>query len=94
MRIAPALFKPASDFGVFGRNAILEQFARGGGTDAGGVDVVLERDGNAVQRAAPLAAPLLIGHLVRGVERLVARHGDVGVYLRIVIDRFASGRLR
>ena len=52
----------ADDFGVFRGNAVFEEFAGGGGADAGGIDDVFESDGNAVQRAAVVATlDLLLG---------------------------------
>ena len=88
------VLQSARDFGIFGRNAVLEQLARAGGANAGGVDVVLERDRNAVQRPAPLPTLLLGLHLPRRGERLFGDDGDEGVQLRVVLVDSLQARLR
>ena len=67
------LLEPPRDLGVGVRHALLEEPAGAGRAHAGGVDVVLERDRDAVQRAAPLAAPGFRLHRPGVGERLVAR---------------------
>jgi len=46
-------------FRVFGRDAVFEDATRGGGPNAGCIDVVLQRDGNAVQRTANMSSSAL-----------------------------------
>ena len=69
-------FQTHDNFCIFGRNAVFEDAARGGRPDAGRIDVVLQRDGNAVQRPAPLAALLFGFHFARRRERLLSRDRD------------------
>ena len=63
----------ACDLGVFRRHAIVEDGAGRGGAHGGGVDVVLERDRNAVQRPAELAGALLgVSRMRACAERLLS----------------------
>src|SRR6185295_13038118 len=55
---------------------VFEDATRGGGPDAGRIDVVLQRDRDAVQWPAPLAALLFGFHLARRRERLLSRDRD------------------
>src|SRR5690242_21884740 len=48
--------KTSDDGRVFDRNEVREDFRTGGRPDAGGPDVVFERNGNTVQRASVAAA--------------------------------------
>ena len=50
------LFESPDDFRIFRRYVIFVQGARGGSPSSGCIDQVFERDGNAVQRSAPLSA--------------------------------------
>jgi len=47
------------NLGILLRYAVVEYSAGGGGADTGGVDVVLQSDGNAMKRSTEAAAPLL-----------------------------------
>ncbi len=60
-------FEAADDVGVFGGDAVAEHGAGSGGAGAGGVDVVFERDGNAVEWAAEFAG-FLFGVEFRGLR--------------------------
>ena len=62
--------------------------------DAGRVDVVLERDRDAVQRPAPLPALLFRFHLPRRGERLLRDDRDEGVERRVVLLDPRQARLR
>jgi hypothetical protein len=72
------------DLGVFLRNPGSEHRAGRGRAGAGGIDIVLERDGNSMQRAAKLAGAGLVIQLRRLLQRLGRHHGDVRIHLRIV----------
>ncbi len=67
------------DFGVFGGNAVAVLIAAGGSAHAGGVDVVLERDGDAVQRATVVAGGDFFFGLLRLLEGKLGSDGDEGV---------------
>jgi hypothetical protein len=69
--------------GVFVGNPVLEEGARTGGSNAGRVDVVLERDGNAVHGAPP-SAPSFRIELPSPLERLLPGNRDERVQRRIV----------
>jgi hypothetical protein len=51
----------ANHLGVFRREAVFVDRAGGGGAHPGGVDAVLDADGNAVQRSADLPGDLFVG---------------------------------
>ena len=72
-------FQTYDNFRVFGRYAVFEHAARGSRPNAGRIDVVLQRDGDAVKRPAPLAALLFGFHFARGRERLLSRDRDEGI---------------
>ena len=61
--------QPLDDGGVVGRPPALEDLRRAGGGDAGGAEVVLERDRHAGERARVLARP------PPGVDRRRPRRG-------------------
>ena len=67
------LVQTPRDLGVRGGHAVGEGGRGRGRADAGGVDVVLERDRDAVQRAAPSAPPDLRFHVAGAGERLLRR---------------------
>ena len=73
-------------------NPVLEERARTRGPDPSRVDVVFERDWNAVQWAATHAAFELGVHLARSGQSLFARDGDEGVDRLVVpIDACETG---
>jgi hypothetical protein len=72
----PGAFQTHDHFCILGRDAVFEYATRGGRPDTGRIDIVLQRDGNAVQRPAPLAALLFGFHLARRRERLLTRDRD------------------
>ena len=74
----------AHDLCVLGGQAIVEDGAGRGCARAHGVDVVLERDRNTVERSAQLAGTLLLVEHLGARERLLAHHGDERVQLRLV----------
>ena len=77
------------DVGVFSGDAVFEHGAGRSGAGAGGVDVVLEGDGDAVERAAELSGFCFrVQHGGLG-EGLLRHDGDVGVDFG-VIDRDAG----
>ncbi len=76
-------FQAANDFGVFRGDPIFEQRTGSGGADAGGVDQILERERNAVQRAAPVAAPNLGFGLACLRQRGLRGHGNECIQSRI-----------
>ena len=69
-------FQTDDNFRIFGRNPVFEDAARCGRPDAGRIDVVLQGDGNAVERPAPLAALLFGFHFACRRERLLSRDRD------------------
>src|SRR6185503_11913887 len=71
------------DFGIFSRYAVGIHGARGRRQNAGRVDVVLEADRNAVQRAAILAADDLGLECARLLERALRRDRYIGVDARV-----------
>src|SRR5215471_11006480 len=79
------LLQTHDDFGVFRRNAILEYTARRRGFDAGSIDIVFQRDRNAMKRTAPLATFLFAFHLARRRKRLVPRDSDECIQGRVVL---------
>ncbi len=72
------LLQTAHHFGIFRRNAVLEQLARGRRSHARRIDVVLHGDGDAVQRPDLLAATELLVALAGSGERLLVHHRDEG----------------
>ena len=72
----------AHALGVLARDAVRVHRARRRRQNPGRVDVVLQRERNAVQRPAPLAARELGFERARLRERLLGEHRDVGVHLR------------
>ena len=84
--------EPPRHLGVFGRDAIVEHRARGGRSQARGVDVVLQRDRNAVERP-PQSAGALFGveHPGLGQSRFTC-DGNEGVDLGVVhVDAREAG---
>src|SRR5260370_41797614 len=77
---------------VFIGNTIVEDRAGGSSAYAGGVDIVLQRDGYAVQRTAKFAGALFGLELMRLGERLIAQDGDEGVQLRIRSEERRVGK--
>jgi hypothetical protein len=73
----------ADYFGIFGGNAILEQLTRSSGADAGSVDVVLQRDRDAMEWAARATVLELSFELARLGEGCLRGHGYEGVELWI-----------
>src|SRR6266852_6485950 len=72
------------DYGVMQRDEILENFRAGSGANALGVDVVFQRDGNAMKRAAVAMAFAAAGGEEFGFGQSDFRgDGDVGVEFRI-----------
>src|SRR5262249_4962616 len=61
----PRLTQPPHDRGVLAGDAVGPQARTGGGRPVEDVEDVLDADGNAVQRAAPLAAPQFVGEPFR-----------------------------
>jgi len=76
-------FELAHHGGVFGRNSVLEDRAACRRAHAGRVNQILERDGDAVQGAAPSAFLHFGLRNARLGERRVSRHCDECVELRI-----------
>src|SRR5262245_10714034 len=66
----------AHDLGVFGWNAVFEHAARGGGSYAGGVEEVLERNWNSVKRPAPATSLNLGLRISRTGQRRLRGHGN------------------
>lgn len=86
------LGEAAGDLGVFGGDTVVEDGAGGGGADAGGVDVVFESDGNAVEGTADAAGGDFGISAAGGGEGLLAENSDEGVDLGIVsIDAGEAG---
>ena len=82
----------ARHFGILSRHPVVEHRAGGSRPDAGRVDVVLERNRNAVQRAAQPAGPLFGVERARLREGGLARHRDEGVDFRVVnLDALQAG---
>ena len=67
------------NLGVLARNTLAVLVTAGSGANAGGVDVVLERDGDAVQRAAIVARCDLFFGLLCLCDREFGGHRDEGV---------------
>ena len=76
--------KPARDLGIGRGNVAGERLAARCGSGAGGVDIILEADGNSVQRSPKLAGRLLLFEYLRLLQSQVAHHGDPGIRLRII----------
>src|SRR5262245_36080915 len=70
------IFQSSRDFGIGVRNSVLEEFAGAGRANPSGIDVVLQRDGDSVQGAAPSAAGYFRLRLARGSKRLLSRYRD------------------
>jgi hypothetical protein len=77
-------FESADDFGVIGGNAVLIDAIGGGGANSGRVDVVFDRDGNAVERTAPFAAMQLSFHLPRAGQGLLPTNGNEFIHRSVV----------
>lgn len=90
----PSGFEARGDFGILGWDAIVEHATGGRGADGGSVDVVFERDGDAIQRPTAgtlsIAGPRLIeGNLFGdgeeavqfGIEPVDARQAVFGQFL-------------
>ena len=77
-------FQAAHHLGVFRGNPFVEDGAGGGGPHAGRVDVVLECDRDAVQRAAEFSGRLLGLKLPGLLQRVIPHHRDERVQLGIV----------
>jgi hypothetical protein len=76
-------FEPRHDFGIFLGDSIGEYAARGGRQDTGRVDIVLERDRDAVQRSAPVPVSKLVLERPCTITCLIVHHGDKRIELRI-----------
>ena len=76
-------FQETNDFRILGRDAIFHQSAAGRGPDCGGINEVLQADGNSVQWTAPLTAGNFGFRNASLGESGVGGHGDKGVELRI-----------
>ena len=92
MTMAPAALEPRHHLGVLVGHAVAEHGARGRRQHARRVDVVLQRDGNAVQRPAPPPAGELRLERRRALHGALAGHGDESVEA-IVLDPI-EGRKR
>ena len=69
-----------------------EDLGAAGGEDARGVELVLDGDGDAVERAAMFASGDFFLCLLRGGEGVVAADGDVAVELAVdAVDSFQVG---
>ena len=88
------LLQAAGHLGVLAGDAIVEHRAGRGGPDARGVDVVLERDGNAVERAANLAGTTLLVERPGFGQRAVGEDRDEGVQLGLVNRNARQARAR
>jgi hypothetical protein len=75
---APRLSKPRHHGGVLGRHVAAEEGRARGGEDARGVELILHREGNAMQRPAPLALRRLALGPLRLHPRAVLAHGYEG----------------
>jgi hypothetical protein len=71
-------------FSIFGWNPILEQLNGCRGAKTGSVDVVLQGDGNAMERPSPLSLLLLCFHHTGGRQRLIFCHSDERIQRAIV----------
>src|SRR5688572_20399770 len=80
----PGPLQPQDDLGVLLGHAILEDAAGGRRQYASSVDVVLERDRDAMERPARPAAPELALDLTGRSQRLLTRDGDKRVDRTIV----------
>src|SRR5258708_84494 len=69
---------------VFVGKTIVEDRAGGCSAYAGGVDIVLQRYGYAVQRTAKFAGALFSFKFTRLGERLISQNSDESIQLRIV----------
>jgi len=63
-------------------------------TTAGGVDVVLQSDGDTVERSSPRPLPLLSLHRTGGFYRLIPRHCDEGIQCGIISLNALQASLR
>ena len=77
-------FQSCGDEGVFVGDAVVKDLASGRGACAGGVDVVLEDDGQAMQGAAELAGFGFGVELLCLGKRVIMHDGDEGVEFGIV----------
>ncbi len=75
----PGRGEAVDEGGVARGHVVGQDAAAAGRTHAGGVDQVLERDGNAVEQAAIQAPTQFIGGAPGGGARLVGGDGDKGV---------------
>src|SRR5688572_33409206 len=80
----PGPLQPENDLGVLLGHAILEDAAGGCRQNASGVDVVLERDRDAMEWPARPAPPEFSLDLTGRSERLLAHDGDERVDRAIV----------
>jgi hypothetical protein len=75
--------KSAHHLGILSRHSLRIQSACGSGPHASSIDVVLQRYGNSVKRAKPVATPQIALCGVSLSRRALSRHGDECVYCRI-----------
>ena len=89
-----AVLQTPHDFSVFRGNPVFEQLARRGGPDAHRVDVVLQRDRNAVEGSSPHPPLLLRLHLARGCQSLLPRDCDERIQGGVVTVNSLEAGLR
>ena len=87
------LLQAHDDFCVLGRNTLLEDTARSGGSDAGCINVVLQGNRNPMQWSASFPAPLLGFHFTRRCKRLLPRHCNEGINRLVVLVDSIETRL-
>ena len=78
-------FQVRNHRGVFTRNKVTEYRRSSGGTDACGVDLVLDRHRDPVHGPSIFAPGQRLLRLPRGLQRLVVAHCQVGVELAIQV---------
>ena len=89
---APASLQPRHHGGVFGGNALAEDFRPAGGADARGVDQVLGAVGNAVQRAAVVPGGNLLFGAAGFTQSEIGADGNERMQFRIErLDAFQGG---
>jgi len=77
-------FEASGNFGVFGRDTVVEDGAGCSGADACGVDIVFECDRDAVQRATGLACTKFGVCFTRLLEGRFLQNSDEGIELRLI----------
>ena len=73
------ILQSPDNLGVFGGNPVPEQLAGSGRPNGRCIDVILQGDGNPVERASPPSPPLFRLRLSRGDQSLFLGDGDEGI---------------